>query len=118
MPEEDTKCRIRLTNGYVIENCTCGYYDKTLICYIKSKISFAEAFQYFSKPEYFSVVVFDIEESAYITRTTYTGLNELVTIAQKELSLDVWLHGQEINIQTERILKESEQNNGTIHNPD
>lgn len=118
MQDFKTVCQIKLVDGSVLNNCRCGYSENDLWCFLED-ISFAEAFQYFSSPEKFSTVIFDMINDNVTNRVTYTGLTRIVNITQRTSTLiDVELDGPHVEVKTEQIVEESDQNNGTIHNPD
>ena len=99
--------RLILANGAILENCECGYYDKTVGCFLKG-ISFGEAFQYFSDSEKYRSVKFDIEYEQYIDRIEYSGMEVIESIIQRESSVDVMLAGTNITLTKSRIPKDSD----------
>ena len=107
MPEEGFKKRLILADGTILENCDCGFSNKSLWCFL-SGVSFGEAFQYFSSPEKFKTVILQLEFMDFIDQTTYTGLQELVAIVQSENTVDVHLDGYKVEADKKRISKDEE----------
>lgn len=94
--------RLILADGTVLENCECGYSSRNLWCFLKD-IPFGEAFQYFSSPEKFSTVIFEMTFGDITDRITYSGFQEITAVQQSENSVDVRLEGYKIDIKKERI---------------
>lgn len=114
----DVVYRLKLGDGTVLENCQCGYYEKTLTCFLEG-ISFAEAFSYFNEVSKFSTIIFEIDEPNFLDKTTYSGWNRLISITQKTTRVEVYIEGDDISITHERSLKkEDDSEDATIHNSD
>lgn len=110
--------KVILANGIILNNCDCGYYEKTLICFLHD-YPFGQAFQYFSNPENYKTVIFDLEYTHYTDRIEYSGFTEIKSIIQRENSVDVAIEGSDIKITESRIYKEKVgvENNGTVYYP-
>lgn len=103
MPEEkDIRHKLILADGTVLNNCECGYSNKTLWCFLKD-IPFSEAFQYFSGPEKFNTVIFVMAYGDITTKITYSGMEEITAVQQSEYTVDVRLEGTHIEVNREQI---------------
>ena len=112
--------RLILADGIVLNKCECGYYKKTLWCYLKD-ISFSEAFAYFDKPEAYHKIIFDMGfQPAFFDRIIYDGFTDVTALQKEEDRISVRLEGDHIDITEQRIYTEEERDDddGTIHNPD
>lgn len=107
MPDEGLKKRLILADGTVLENCDCGYSNRSLWCFLTG-VSFGEAFQYFSSPEKLKTVILQLEFMDFIDQTTYSGLQELVAIVQSEKTVDVHIEGYKITEEKKRIKKNTD----------
>lgn len=94
--------RLILKDGTILDDCDCGYSNRTLVCFLNG-VSFGEAFQYFSGPEKFETIIFDIIFGTMIDRTTYSGFEQITSVQQSETTVDVRLDGYKIDIKEERI---------------
>lgn len=95
--------RLILGNDIVLEGSSCGSDSEYSVwCFLRG-VSFSEAFQYFSNPENWTKVVYEIITSVNIRRFTYTGMTELSAIQQARDSVDVRLKGYDIQIKEEDI---------------
>lgn len=108
MPEE-TITRLILKDGTVLNNCECGYYNRSLWCYLKG-YSFSEAFQLFSDPDNFETVIFEYGTKDYYKRISYSGFESITAVEQRELTVDVRLEGNEIIIHEDMIAQEDQNN--------
>ena len=106
MPEK-TINRLILSDGRVLDNCECGYYNKTLWCYLKG-YSFNDAFQFFSDPENFKTIIFEYGTESYRRQITYNGLISLIAIEKREFTVDVRLEGTDISIEDKTISDDSD----------
>ncbi len=104
MPEPMFVQRLILADGSILENCGCGYYEKTLGCFLND-FTFGEAFQHFSDPSKFETVIFEMEETYFLTRITYSGFETLSSIIQRENRIEVTITGSNISIEEEKIPK-------------
>lgn len=104
MPDEGFKKRLILTDGTVLEDCDCGYSNKTLWCFLKG-ILFGEAFQYFSSPKKFQTVIFELEYMDFIDHFEYSGFEAITSVVQSENTVDVCLEGYKIETTRTRIVK-------------
>ncbi len=80
MADNELRVRLILKNGTRLENCRCGYYDKSLWCFL-TDISFFDAFRYFSSPEAFETVIFEMEDDYRIDRLIYSNIEEITSVA-------------------------------------
>lgn len=94
--------RLILKDGTILDNCECGYSNRSLWCYLRG-IPFGEAFQYFSGPDKFETIIFDIIFGNTIDRITYSGFEQITAVQQSEFTVDVRLEGYKIDIKEERI---------------
>lgn len=99
--------RLILKDGTILKNCECGYSSRSLWCFLKD-IPFGQAFQYFSGPEKFETVVFEIINGDITDRITYSGFEAITAVQQSEFTVDVRLEGFEIEIKEERIFKQKD----------
>ena len=99
--------RLILADGTVLENCECGYSNRNLWCFL-SGIPFSEAFQYFSGPEKFNTVIFEMTFGSITDRITYKGLEHITAVQQSEHTVDVRLEGYKIDIERERIFPDQD----------
>ena len=104
MYDDGFKKRLILADGTVLENCECGYSSKTLWCFLAG-ISFGETFQYFSSPEKYHKIIFELEYEGFIDKITYTGLDQITAVQQSEFTVDVRLEGYHIDIEKTRVVK-------------
>jgi hypothetical protein len=109
MPDEGFKKRLILADGTVLEDCDCGYSNKSLWCFLKG-IPFGEAFQYFSSPTKFQTVIFELEYMDFIDRFEYSGFEEITSVVQSENTVDVRLEGYKIETNKSRIIKNDPSN--------
>ena len=115
MPEEENMAlSLILNDGTVLEDCECGYYDKSLWCTLKGGITFAEAFQYFSTPNKFKTVTFVLKFGEVIDKIKYSGFEEVTAVLQHEDSVEVRLQGFRITQEktreyVQRLTDESEE---------
>lgn len=109
--------RITLNDGTELDNCECGYSEKSLWCSF-SELTFAQAYALFSDPEKNSKIIFDIIDDYRIIRTTYSGFEKLTSISQREFAVDVIITGSNITIEKEVISREVDSEDATIHNSD
>lgn len=109
MPEEivDSK-RLVLADGTVLEDCECGYFNKTLWCSLKN-IPFHEAFQYFSDVSKFNTVIFEMTVGDLTDRIIYRGLERITAVQQNEFTVDVRLEGYSIQMERQRNHKDGGQ---------
>lgn len=107
MPEDKFKKRLILNDGTVLENCECGYASRSLWCFL-SDIPFGEVFQYFSSPDKFSTVIFELEYEKYKDIFTYSGLEQITSVVQNEFTVDVRLEGYHVNIDKRHEIKVGE----------
>lgn len=105
MEEASFSTRLILSDGSVLENCDCGYYNKTLGCFLRG-MQFSDVFQYFSSPEKYKDVTFDMEEEYFITRIKYSGFSRIVSMVQEEDKVVVNIEGDDITIERTKIPKE------------
>lgn len=96
--------RLILADGSILENCGCGYYEKTLGCFLNG-FTFGEAFQHFSDPSKFETVVFEMEEAEFLTQIKYSGFDTLSSIIQREGRIEVTVTGSSITIEETKIPK-------------
>ena len=100
--------RLILADGTILKDCECGYYDKSLWCFLKN-ITFAEAFQHFSSPNKFGTIIFDIVyKNGVIERFKYSGFDQIISVVQKEFTVDVRIQGANIEIEESKITNEEE----------
>ena len=97
------KKRLILLDGTVLEGCECGYSNRNLWCFLKG-VSFGEAFQYFSGPEKFRTVIFEMEFTEVKHRIIYSGFDAITNVQQSEFTVDVCIYGSNIQIKRERIV--------------
>ena len=108
MFDDGAQVRLILHDGTVLNNCECGYYKKNLWCYLKG-ISFSDAFRYFSDPEAYYSVTFDMGfQPAFFERIVYTGFTDMTAIQKEEDRISVRLEGDNITIEENRIYPETE----------
>lgn len=107
MPEEGYKKRLILADGTVLENCDCGYTNRSLWCFLKG-ISFGEAFQYFSSPDKFQSVTLELEYMDFTDQIKYSGFEAITSIVQSENTVDVRVEGYKIDIEKTRIIHRNE----------
>ena len=112
MPEDNVN-RIILNDSVILENCDCGYYNKSLWCYLKG-YTFSEAFRLFSSPEHFKKVVYEYGLNHYYKRITYTGFTSITALEQREFTVDVRLEGIDIHIDEQIITQEENQNESEL----
>lgn len=105
MAEDKMIKRMIFSDGSIIEDCECGYYDKTLWCFLKN-LTFNEAFQYFSDPSKFKTIVFEYGYDGLYDRFTYAGFLSIKSIEKREFTIDVCIEGIDISINQERITEE------------
>lgn len=106
MPEEITEIvRLILADGTILENCECGYSNRSVWCYLKG-VTFSEAFQYFSKPERFNTITLELEFGNVIHRITYSNIEHITGIQQDHNGINVSLEGFNIETKKERIVNE------------
>lgn len=108
---------LTMNDGSILEDCQCGSYENYLDCTIKG-LTFGEAYSHFSDVSKYGTIIFEIEEPYFIDRTTYTGMNKLVSITQRNNFIEIYLEGTEIVVTHERRLKEVDSEDATIYNPD
>lgn len=101
--------KLILADGTVLENCECGYSNRSLWCFLKG-IPFGEAFQYFSSPEKFKTVIFEMTFGRITDRITYSGFEEITAVQQSEETVDVRLEGYKITVEKERIFEDQSEN--------
>ena len=112
MPDEnDIQYKLILADGTVLNNCECGYSNRTLWCFLKG-IPFGEAFQYFSGPEKFNTVTFVMHFGDIINKIKYSGFEQITSVQQNEFTVDVRLEGYKIDIEKTREFGKEEQNEG------
>lgn len=104
MAEENYGRRLILKDGTILDDCECGYTARNLWCFLNG-VSFAEAFQYFSKPENYETVVFELTFGDITDQFTYTGIERMTAIQQNSKTLDVRLEGYNIQETQKRIFK-------------
>ena len=102
MPDDIFTTRLILADGTVLKNCECGCSARDLWCFLKD-IPFGEAFQYFSDPEKFQTVIFEMQCGGIIDRITYSGLEHIMAVQQNTSTVDVRLEGYNIIINKERV---------------
>ena len=103
MPDEENfKTRLILADGTVLEDCECGYASRSLWCFLKG-VPFSEAFQYFSGPEKFNTVTFEMVMGDITDQIIYTGLEHILAVQQNDRTVDVRLEGYNVNIEKKRI---------------
>ena len=107
MPEDKFKKRLILNDGAVLEDCECGYASKMLWCFL-SNIPFGEAFQYFSSPDKYYTITFELEYENYKDIFIYSGLEQITSVVQSEFTVDVRLEGYHITIDKRREIKVGE----------
>lgn len=117
MADNELRYRLILKDGTILDDCRCGYSDRSLWCFLRN-ISFYEAFRYFSSPEVFETVVFEMEDDYFIDRFTYSGIENIVSVIQREDEVNVRLEGYQIEKVSEHIVKESDEDHAAIRNTD
>lgn len=105
MSEEMFSTRLILSDGTVLENCKCGYYNKKLGCMLFG-VSFPQVFEYFSDSEKYKTIIFEMEEPYFITRIEYSGFDRIDTISQHEEYIEVLITGNDIEKKRTEIPKE------------
>ena len=75
--------RLKLKDGTVLDDCSCGYANREIWCFLKGRTIF-EAIQIFSDPAKFETIIFEFGIPIDYTRLTYSGITELITIDQQE----------------------------------
>ena len=105
MPEK-TINKLILDDGTVLDNCECGYYNRTLWCYLKG-FSFNEAFALFSDSNSFKTITFEFGIDSYRKQIIYKGLTSLIAIEKHEFTIDVRLEGTDIVIEEKTISPEA-----------
>jgi hypothetical protein len=109
MPEENEFYkRLILADGTVLNNCECGYYEKTLWCYINKDIPLLSVFQYFSDIDKYNMIIFEFGTDSVAKRITYTGFDEFKTLDITEDNYAVRLTGPKIDKEEENIFGSSE----------
>lgn len=109
--------RITLNDGTELDGCQCGYSEKVLWCFL-SNVSFGQAYELFHDLTKSNKIIFDIIDDYQIVRTTYSGLERLTNICQREFTIDLSLEGSNITIEKEVISREVDSEDATIYNPD
>ena len=115
MADEYTRfSRLKLKDGTIINNCSCGYSNRELWCFLNDQSIF-EAMQLFSDPSKFETVIFEFGIPINYTRLTYSGMTELITIDQRDTQTGVRIAGSRVEqIEEEiRTAPESEQESQT-----
>ena len=104
--------RLVLKDGTVLNNCSCGYANKELWCFLKDRTLF-DAIQLFSGPEKFQTIVYEFGIPINYTRITYMSITGVVTFDQQETQTDVRLVGDNITQTEETILSVPEKDEPT-----
>ena len=117
MANTEVKYRLKFNNGTVLEDCQCGCYENSVDCLLNG-ISFGQAYFYFDDVNKYSSITFEIEEPYFIDRTTHSGINRLVSITQRKNYVEVYAEGDNIITTHERVLKEVDESDATVHNSD
>lgn len=104
MPEQKSSKRLILKDGTILDNCECGYSSKNLWCFL-SGIPFGQAFQYFSGPDKFETVTFEMTFGDITDIIEYSGFEQITAVQQSEFTVDVRLEGTHINIKESRKFK-------------
>ena len=105
MPDVMFAKRLILSDGTVLRNCECGYYEKSLGCFLNN-YTFGDAFRYFSDASKFGTVIFEMEEPDFLTRIKYSGFETLSSIIQREKLIEVTITGLNVKIEEKKIPKD------------
>lgn len=105
MPDDHMINRIILNDSIILDDCDCGYTNRSLWCYLKG-YTFSEAFQLFSSPDHFQKVVYEYGYPYYYKRIIYTGFTAITALEQRDFTVDVRLEGIDISVKEETIVNE------------